>query len=78
MERLALMFGISAEYKVVNYQIINEEIEVVIENEAQKTINSLNAMSPLVATKVLETLTTDEIRALAGLAPSIEEPTTIK
>lgn len=36
----------------------------------QKTLNALNSLSPLVATKVLETMTENEIRALAELPPS--------
>ena len=36
------------------------------------TTDSLNSLSPLVATKVLETMTQNEIRALAGLPPVTE------
>lgn len=51
-----------------NYQIINETI-VELEGESTKTNDALNAMSPLVATKVLESMTENEIRALASLPP---------
>jgi hypothetical protein len=34
-----------------------------------RVLKQLNSMSPLVATKVLESMTREEIRALAGLAP---------
>lgn len=53
---------------IVNFQVIGEQI-VAIEDEASKVTNALNSMSPLVATKVLENLTPNEIRALAALAP---------
>ncbi len=39
--------------------------------KTQKTLNALNSLSPLVATKVLETMTEDEIRALAELPPAV-------
>lgn len=54
--------------KVNGYKIIGEEIveEDAIDN---KTGELLNAMSPLLANKVLENLTINETRALAGLKP---------
>ena len=59
---------ITAEYKINNFQIINETI-VEVEESASKTQDALNAMSPLVATKVLNTMTENEIRALESLPP---------
>lgn len=40
---------------------------------AQETINSLNSLSPLVANKVLEAMTADEVRGLIGLS-SVNPP----
>ena len=59
---------VNADFMVNNFQIINETI-VEVEGDASKTQDALNAMSPLVATKVLNTMTTNEVRALAALAP---------
>jgi len=59
---------INADFMVNNFQIINETI-VEVEGDASKTQDALNAMSPLVATKVLETMTPNEVRALASLPP---------
>ena len=59
---------LSAQFSIRNFQIINETI-VEVEGDASKTQDALNAMSPLVATKVLNTMTTNEVRALASLAP---------
>ena len=59
---------IQGEFIINNFQIINETI-VEVEGDASKTQDALNAMSPLVATKVLNTMTTNEVRALAALAP---------
>lgn len=59
---------IEAKFELLNYQIINETIVEVDEGGSQTT-DALNAMSPLVATKVLEAMTENEVRALAGLKP---------
>jgi hypothetical protein len=59
---------LKADFIIKNFQIINETI-VEVEGDASKTQDALNAMSPLVATKVLNTMTTNEVRALASLAP---------
>jgi hypothetical protein len=53
---------------ITNYQIINETI-VEVEEDGSATMEALNSMSPLVATKVLESMSENEIRALAGLPP---------
>lgn len=54
-------------FKLNDFQIINETI-IETTDQGNKITDALNSMSPLVATKVLETLTQNEIRALAGLA----------
>jgi len=59
---------INADFTINNFQIINETI-VEIEGDASKTSDALNSLSPLVATKVLETMTINEVRALASLPP---------
>lgn len=59
---------IDAKIEVLNYQIINETITIV-EDEGSATMDALNSMSPLVATKVLEMMTINEVRQLAGLPP---------
>lgn len=42
--------------------------------EGDKVVKAINSLSPLVANKVLESLTADEIRSLIGLGAKIEEP----
>jgi hypothetical protein len=59
---------IGAKINITNYQIINETITQV-EDEGSATMDALNSMSPLVATKVLEMMTINEVRSLAGLPP---------
>lgn len=53
-----------------------EPVDNAIKTEAQNISDNINSLSPLVATKVLESMTTDEIRSLAGLAPKIAGSTT--
>lgn len=43
--------------------------EKPVDNQATRTLNAINGMSPLVANKILEKLTDNEIRGLAGLSP---------
>jgi hypothetical protein len=43
-------------------------VEKPAEGEAEQTLAALNGLSPLVATKVLNEMTSEEIRALIGLA----------
>jgi hypothetical protein len=59
---------IPAEFTINNFQVINENI-VELEGDTSKTNDALNSLSPLVATKVLETMTINEVRALASLPP---------
>jgi hypothetical protein len=59
---------VEGELVINNFQIINETI-VEVEESASKTSDALNAMSPLVAAKVLSSMTPNEIRALASLPP---------
>jgi hypothetical protein len=66
---------VPAEFSLNDYQIINETI-IEVEEDSSKTLDALNSMSPLVATKVLESMTQDEIRSLAALGamPKSEQP----
>jgi capsid portal protein len=59
---------IPAEFTINNFQIINENI-VELEAESSKVNDAINSLSPLVANKVLETMTINEVRALASLPP---------
>jgi hypothetical protein len=65
---LLKVVGIDAKVEITNYQIVNETI-TAIEDEGSAVTNALNAMSPLVATKLLESMTINEIRAMASLPP---------
>ncbi len=45
-----------------------------VKTQAQIISENINALSPLVANKVLESMTTNEIRSLAGLVPNPNAP----
>lgn len=47
-----------------------EPLDPNIKTQAQVISDNINALSPLVANKVLESMTPDEIRSLAGLIPA--------
>lgn len=49
-------------------------VEAELPSEAEKTLNAINALSPLVANKVLDSMTEDEIRALVGLKQKPNDP----
>ena len=61
------MFGYNVKMTINDYQIVNETIVEIEGEEGNKAQEALNLMSPLVATKVLESMTPNEIRSLAGL-----------
>jgi hypothetical protein len=68
MNMILKIADIDTKMEIVNFQIINETITIV-EDEGSATMDALNSMSPLVATKVLEMMTINEVRQLAGLPP---------
>jgi hypothetical protein len=59
---------INAKLVINNFQIVNETI-VELDSTSSATSDALNAMSPLVANKVLDSMTQNEIRKLASLPP---------
>lgn len=46
-----------------------EALDTSVKTQAQIISDNINSLSPLVANKVLESMTSDEIRSLAGLIP---------
>lgn len=68
VNELMAISKISGTFSINNFQIINETI-IELEGDTSKTSDALNSLSPLVATKVLEKMTPNEIRALASLPP---------
>ena len=68
VNELLTLAKIPSTYMLNNFQIINETI-VEIEGDASKTADAINSLSPLVATKVLNAMTPNEVRALASLPP---------
>ena len=60
--------GVDGIFYITGFKIIGEEIVGGEESKINKTGELLNAMSPLLANKVLDNLTINEIRSIAGLA----------
>jgi len=65
--------GIDAKFSITNYQIIEETIAEI---EQDSVVSSLSALPDNIAAKVLENMSQDEIRALAGLKALNEETVT--
>lgn len=59
---------IKATLTINNFQIVNETI-IELDEDTNAVSDALNTMSPLLATKVLESMTINEIRAMASLPP---------
>lgn len=65
LDRILSINDISLDLKFIRIQPLNNEQVTVSENPIIEAVNSL---SPLVANKVLESMTANEIRSLVGLA----------
>jgi hypothetical protein len=65
---------VKAELVINNYQIVNEAI-VEIDEKISNISNIINSVNPALATKIIEAMTTDELRDLIGLKPSTDNTT---
>lgn len=68
INELLSIAGCPAVFQLNNYQIISETIQQV-DGQGNQTLDALNKLSPLVATKVLESMTVNQKLALVGLPP---------
>ena len=67
---------VKGELKINNFQIINETI-VEVDEEASKLATRLSSLNPELLNKVLENMTSDEIRSLASLKPIVKPETPV-
>lgn len=61
--------GVSLDLRFEELQPLDAEGDLTKTDEAEKVITAINSLSPLVANKVLESMTPNEVRALVGLPP---------
>jgi len=63
---------INADFTINNFQIINE---IIVERDEKMSyvIDSLNSLNPAIAQKVIDQMTANELRSLAGLDPIQEQ-----
>ena len=66
--------GAKAEIVINNYQIVNEAI-VEIDDKIANISNIINSVNPALATKIIDSMTTDELRELIGLTPTTSNTT---
>ena len=67
-DRILAYNGISLDLKFEGLNPLDAEGDLT-NTEGSKVIEGINSLSPLVANKVLESMTPNEIRALVGLSP---------
>jgi hypothetical protein len=67
--------GISLKLYFDNLNQLDAQGDLTTNKNASKVIESINSLSPLVANKVLESMTSDEVRSLVGLKGAKEEET---
>lgn len=72
-QELLTIARIPADFTINNFQIIGDTI-VEVDEDTAKVKDALNSLSNALLGKVLEKMTTNEIRSLASLPP-IDEPT---
>ena len=72
-QELLTIARIPADFTINNFQIIGDAI-IEVDEDTAKVKDALNSLSDALLSKVLEKMTTNEIRALASLPP-IDEPT---
>lgn len=66
--------GAKAEIVINNYQIVNEAI-VEIDDKIANISNIINSVNPALANKIIDSMTTDELRELIGLTPTTSNTT---
>ena len=72
-----MLFGINGFGITISILPFNPLVDTSVVDNGSSTVNLLNGLSPLVATKVLEAMSSDEIRDLIGLKPIVPPtPTT--
>jgi hypothetical protein len=68
IDKILAFNGVSLNLEFVPLQPLDASGELT-NNDSKRIIDGINSLSPLVANKVLESMTANEVRALVGLAP---------
>ena len=61
---------ISLDLTFRSVKLLEQDIEMSVNDDATRVVSAINGMSPLVANKVIESMTPNEIRSLVGLPPA--------
>ena len=69
LEQITSFNGNTAKLFFDRLQPLDSSGDLTVDTENKKLIETINSLSPLVANKVIETLTPNEIRAIVGLKP---------
>ncbi len=71
VDKILAFNGIALDLKFKALKTLDETTDAATDADSTRVVSAVNAMSPLVANKVLESMTPDEIRSLIGLGPTI-------
>lgn len=76
-DKILAINGISLDLYFKTLQPLDATNDLTVTEKSNSIIDGINSLSPLVANKVLESMTADEIRSLVGLKAAIipQEPT---
>jgi len=71
IDKILAFNKISLDLTFIPLKSLDDTSEISASSQANKVVVAVNTMSPLVANKVLESMTPDEIRSLIGLPPVV-------
>jgi len=77
VNKILAVNGIFLDLYFERKKAFEEEVSNDVSVSATRVVDSINSLSPLVANKVLESMTADEIRQLVGLNPTPQSNTTL-
>ena len=77
VNKILAVNGIFLDLYFERKKAFEEEVSSDVSVSATRVVDSINSLPPLVANKVLESMTADEIRQLVGLNPTPQSNTTL-
>ena len=70
IDKILAFNKVSLDLTFISLKSLDDTTDVSTSQQGDKVVSAVNSMSPLVANKVLESMTPDEIRSLIGLPPT--------
>jgi len=70
LDKILAYNNISLDLTFRSVKLLEQDMEMSVNDDATRVVSAINGMSPLVANKVIESMTPNEIRSLVGLPPA--------